>query len=103
MKKILSVKEVATYLKASTSWVYAYAPELGGAKIGGTWFFTEEGVDDALSKWQEMASTYHASGAEAYKTVRDEKGSSAVGKRKTKKTQNLRKLAAEHGLADLVH
>lgn len=39
----------------SARWVYDHYTELGGFKIGGTIFFTEEGLIDAIQRGQAVA------------------------------------------------
>ena len=43
--KILHPKQVAKTLGKSLRWTYNHAHELGAAKIGGAWLFTEEGLN----------------------------------------------------------
>jgi len=49
MSDRLTVNEVANKLKVSVSWVYAHA-HLIGTKVGGIWFFYEEGINDAIRR-----------------------------------------------------
>jgi hypothetical protein len=52
---ILTPEGVAVRFDKSVKWVYKHAPELGGSKIGGSWFFTEGGLSDALQRGQQVA------------------------------------------------
>jgi hypothetical protein len=54
---ILTPEVVAVRFDKSVKWVYKYAPELGGSKIGGSWFFTEGGLSDALQRGQLLAGS----------------------------------------------
>ncbi|GAG79094.1 unnamed protein product, partial [marine sediment metagenome] len=45
----------AAMLKMNKRWVYDHWVELGGSKIGGTIFFTAEGVNHAISGGQILA------------------------------------------------
>jgi hypothetical protein len=45
---ILSAKDVAERLNKPVAWVHAHGRQLGGAKIGRYWFFTEENFQDAI-------------------------------------------------------
>lgn len=53
MLKPLKVKDVAELFDMRPEWVYANAEKLGGAKIGGTWFFHEHGIVNAIFKQGE--------------------------------------------------
>ena len=57
-------KKVAEKLQKSLSWVYAHAEELGGVRIGGSWFFTEEGLEVAfqIKRQEGLARTSTNSG-----------------------------------------
>ena len=46
---ILTVKEVAQYLRKSTSWVYRHQQELGASKLGGSLLFRKVRIDGRLS------------------------------------------------------
>ena len=48
--KLLQPKEIASRLQKSLGWVYAHAGELGASKIGGSYIFTEEGLEDAIQR-----------------------------------------------------
>jgi hypothetical protein len=48
--EILSAKKVSSILNKSLKFVYTHAAELGGAKIGGSYIFTQEGLYDALQR-----------------------------------------------------
>ena len=56
---VIQPGEIATQLKKSLSWVYANAPALGASRIGGSWIFSEEGLQDALQAGQEVARASH--------------------------------------------
>jgi hypothetical protein len=58
--ELISAAQVRKFLPASRKWIYAHGIELGGVKIGGKWFFTEQGVRDALQRRNEMASSNQA-------------------------------------------
>jgi len=48
--QIVKASEIAKRLNKSLRWVYAHGAELGGARIGKTWIFTEEGLADAYKR-----------------------------------------------------
>ena len=52
---ILDAKEVASILKKAPKWVYNHADKLGGRKIGGSLFFTMEGVCNAIQRQGRLA------------------------------------------------
>ena len=47
---VLSPKQVAEMLAVSVRWVYSNARLLGGSKVGGKLFFTQDGVNHALQR-----------------------------------------------------
>jgi hypothetical protein len=51
--KTVPIKEVAKRLDKSLGWVYLNAMALGGTKIGGSWIFTEEGLENALLRQEQ--------------------------------------------------
>lgn len=46
--RMMTVRDVATYLQMSTDFVYENANEIGGVKLGGAWRFRLERVDAYL-------------------------------------------------------
>ena len=90
---------MALWFKKSQRWVYQYAHELGGFRIGGSWVFTKKGVEDALQRRKTMESYRNiqedqVSGNEAYKKRRRKMGSE-----KTKGVERKRKAwAKRHNL-----
>ena len=95
---ILTPEAVAVRFDKSVKWVYKHAPELGGSKIGGSWFFTEGGLSDALQRGQLLAGSRNnkpkKSGAESLSI---ETGRHQVGKGRKKKAV---KSNNRHGLVD---
>lgn len=55
---ILNAKEVAVMLKKAPKWVYNHADKLNGRKIGGSLFFTTEGVLDAIQRSRKVERGY---------------------------------------------
>lgn len=45
---ILQPQEIAARLHKSVRWVYDNGGALGGVKIAGSWFFTQEGLENAV-------------------------------------------------------
>jgi len=45
---ILTPHQISTLLNKSIKWVYSNASSLGAVRIGGSWIFTEEGLNDAI-------------------------------------------------------
>ena len=90
---ILSPSEVSKLLHKSLRWVYHHAPELGASRIGGSWIFTEEGLNDALQRARRM---------EGDQVISEERGPrSRVGKPHKKKLKNP-EIDDPHGLAPFV-
>lgn len=57
MTTVLHVEDITDRLRVSRAWVYAHADQLGGVRIGGKVFFTEEGLANALQGPGEMAGS----------------------------------------------
>ena len=57
MGKILTTKELASYLKLTEVTIYKYANEgkIPGFKIGSRWRFDKEQIDDLLRNEEEKA------------------------------------------------
>jgi hypothetical protein len=99
----MSINAVAMELKVSVSWVYANA-HLLGTKLGGMWFFTKEGLEDAIRRREPVEGSGQTS------RVKD-KGNKAVGNKKTGRAMgkgpgegdqdSLIVSARRHGLIDL--
>lgn len=45
---VRTAEEIAAKVKRSLKWTYAHARALGAVRIGGSWLFTEEGLEAAL-------------------------------------------------------
>ncbi|UCF82166.1 MAG: helix-turn-helix domain-containing protein [Desulfobacteraceae bacterium] len=89
--KILDPKNVAERLGKSVRWVYSYAGELGAARIGGSWIFTEEGLQDAIQRKRgNMAEQGLFSGQTIHQTVQNQKRSPEMGKRKTQGVKGVK-------------
>jgi len=89
---ILSPSEVSKLLHKSLRWVYHHAPELGASRIGGSWIFTEEGLNDALQRARQVKREPPAHP--------EEKGPQ-TGKPHKKRAQN-QEVDDRHGLAQFV-
>jgi hypothetical protein len=76
---VLQIEEVAEKIHKSVSWVYRNAASVGGKKIAGSWFFTEEGVKDAISRGKEVPCSSNNRRTETHKAVRYKKGSAGMG------------------------
>ena len=84
----------------SLKFVYSNASDLGGVKIGGSWIFTQEGLENAISRRIQMAGKSNISGSTAHKLAHNKKGGYRLGKLKTKGAKEERKtLATRAGLA----
>lgn len=88
---ILPSSGVAELLHKSLRWVYLHAAELGAARIGGSWIFTEEGLRDALQR---------ARGMEIEQVRIEERG--ARGERPHKERAQNQEVDDRHGLAPFV-
>ena len=99
----LKVKDIATMLDMSERWVYDHWRELGGVKIGGTLFFSIEGVNNALQRKGQMEShTQIQRNKRPDKMVRDQKRSSGMGTARKGSIERERIATAQrHGLIDI--
>ena len=52
---VLKPADVAEYFGKSVKWVYRHSKELGASRIGGSIFFTWEGIEDAIQRGQDVA------------------------------------------------
>ena len=96
--KVLSSEEVSIQLKKSLRWVYHNAGDLGAARIGGSWIFTEEGLENALQRGQEVARLRDAQRTEASRVVSIQKGRARMGGGETAGAEKERQeLAKRHG------
>ena len=99
----MNAREVASLLRRSEKWVYDHAGELGAAKIGGSIFFTEWGLEDAIQRGQEVARSRHIRREKAPGTASNKACGWRVGKPETEGTKEGREDAARrHGLDDLL-
>ncbi len=94
MTKYLKAKEVANLLGVNPRFVYKYAYELNGAKIGGVWFFTELGVDDAMQERRKAATSKHPS-------IKKTTNRKNTRKPDVEYTAEILESLERHGLADV--
>ena len=96
------VEDVAAILGMSKKWVYDHWPELGGSKIGGTIFFTEEGLKNALQRGSVMESYSEVQRHQGQnKVIPYQKRSDRMGEsRKGSAERNRIATAIRHGLID---
>ena len=102
MNDILNIQEIAQRFAKSERWVYNHALELGGFKIGGSWFFSEGGLEDAIQtkRWQVAGSGDGQRGTLKLSTGHKKK-SRRMGSLRANKIESDRKDAARrHGLID---
>jgi hypothetical protein len=103
--EILTPKDIAQRLKKSERWVYTHADELGGAKIGGSWFFTEGRIEDALQRKRKIQGRGNLPRQEGGdKTVFAKGGCKGMGNQNKKEIHENRQAAAErHDLVRFLH
>jgi|SRR5208283_4286008 len=103
---ILQPEEIAVRLKKSKRWVYDHGAALGGRKIGGSWFFTEEGLEHAILG--QIEKTVARAGQMEWSAtsvrLRHQERSRGLGIGKAKgAAQGVRENDADrHGLGDFV-
>ncbi len=99
----MSIKDVAKELKVSVSWVYTNA-DLLGTKIGGMWFFTKEGVEDAIRRRDPVEGSGQTSRVrgKGNKVMGNKKTSRPMGKGQSAGDQdNVIMSARRHGLIEV--
>lgn len=99
---VISVDDVAGIFKRTTRWCYMHYMELGGVRIGGSVFFTKEGLAYALQRGYEVESVNHAERRAPVMPERYERRNKDVGSRRKIADSERRKEAVEraerHGL-----
>lgn len=99
----MSINDVAKELRVSVSWIYANA-HLLGTKIGGMWFFTKEGVEDAIRRREPVEGSGQASRVrgKGNKTMGNKKTGVSMGKRQgAGDLDGIITSARRHGLIEL--
>jgi hypothetical protein len=100
---IMKPEDVAVFFGKTTRWVYKNAAQLNGAKIGGSWIFTKEGISDAIQRGQEMARESNFQGAKVHVITPDKKRRRGLGGKEKKGAERSRKSLAERaGLAEFL-
>ena len=101
---VLKPKDIADMLGKSVTWVYRNARELGASRIGGSWIFTQEGLEYALQRGQKLESDAPLQGqASQDNAVRDKKRSPRIrGGSKEGGSEKREEAAARHGLDDFL-
>ena len=96
----LRVEAIAVMFGMSKKWVYDHWAKLGGKKIGGTIFFTEQGVRHALQGGQVLEShTEIQRNPGQNQIMPDKKRSLAMGNSREKTAERDRiEGAKRHGL-----
>lgn len=100
----LHVEDMAQRFGMSARWVYDHAYELGGFKVGGTLFFTEKGLSDAIQRRQAMACHSKIQKPKITNaTVSDKGRRSKVGNAEKERGENVRKnLAKRAGFVEFL-
>lgn len=98
---ILTVHDVSETLKKSEKWVYSHAVDLGGSRIGRSWFFTQMGVQHAIERGKDLArdSQNQREAREPEIRLYPKKGRQGLGRRGEKAVQET-SLVKRAGLAD---
>lgn len=52
--RFLTIDQICKMLDKKKSWVYDHAHDLGGIKIGGSWFFTEDNFRLAMATLKDQ-------------------------------------------------
>jgi hypothetical protein len=96
MAEIIRPDDIAALFGKSLKWVYKNAAELNGSKIGGSLFFTREGIANAIQRGQLLAWGGHNKAQKgSSKVVQIKTGCRKVGGRRAKATAEA---ANRHGL-----
>ena len=98
----LKVRDVAAMLNMGKRWVYDHWVELGGSKIGGTIFFTTEGVNHAISGGKVLEGNTEIQGNQGKnKAMQNQTRSFRVGNNREKEAERNRiETGKRHGLID---
>jgi len=102
--EIMTVEEVAQYLRKSTSWVYKNWQALGGRKLGGSLFFGTKGElhEHLFGEWKGLEIRLQPGGNQTHEgLVQTKTGRPKSGHRKkkgTKKSGTVSSDANRHGL-----
>lgn len=100
--RVVPPRTVASKLGKSLKWVYEHGAELGGRRIGGSWFFTEEGLEYAILGQieKDVARTSQVARANAPRRLPHKERSRGLGSRKKKSASQGRGEydADRHGL-----
>lgn len=85
---ILTPNQIADTLNKSIRWNYDNGKALGGVRIGGSWFFTKEGLENAIMGQSErnLERTSQISRKKISAGLSNQKGSQGLGATKTKRT-----------------
>jgi len=88
---IIQPEHIAIKLGKSKRWVYSHALDLGGKKIGGSWFFTEEGFENAIlgNDEENVAWTGQVPRSKFSSRLPHKTGSYRLGSKKTKRTTDV--------------
>lgn len=97
---ILTPQEVSKMLKKSVRWVYANGDALGGAKIGGSWIFTEENLYHTIQRKKQVAGGGDDPRQAVHRPTPDKKGGGKLGTGQTRATEQA---AQRHGLTEFLH
>jgi predicted DNA-binding transcriptional regulator AlpA len=83
---ILTLEEVAQYLRKSTSWVYKHWQELGGRKLGGSLFFPrkEDLYECLFCKRKGVQVRFHPEGDQVHGSLVQNKNGGQTGRSKKK-------------------
>ena len=83
---ILTLEEVALYLRKSTSWVYKNWQALGGRKLGGSLFFPrkEDLYERLFCKGKGVEVRLHPDGDQAHGSLVQNKNRGQTGRNKKK-------------------
>ena len=94
----LKANDVAKELSISVSWVYSHA-HLLGTKLGGVWFFTREGVLDAISRRESLEGGSQNRYRQGDKDLAHKKAGRPMGKGPQRRiSEDVIASAKRHGL-----
>ena len=93
--EIMTAKELSILMTKSLKFIYTNATELGGIKIGGSWVFTREGLENAIQRKGQMAGKGDIQRPPAHESAQNKKGCNRLGTHNPKGTQKEREKLAE--------
>lgn len=103
MERFLKVKDISEITGKCEKWVYTHFKDLGGFMIGGSIFFTMEGLSDAIQRRQQMEGVGKGRRDKVNPDVRQKRRGVRVGKVRAQEVERDRiETGRRFGLVDVL-